>query len=424
MKKRRSRRRKADKQNIYVADWLKYKPYNKPSSYDEFYTEIANKVYDILEACRNKLEDKIERKYVLDMSIGIAQYVEDYASEIGLWKAFTEMNEELYGYMLPFYDLSDYYKDDLNQIDIQFLLWYYWGSIQKTTYLPYMPQFEEASQKIFELLEQYESFPAINAYETFYKVKQTDNYFDLKTKVAYLANKSFLFSIPANEYFIDQMEQVSEEMGRYMDSGVIAYYIQERMMFRHRYDLNAVTALEYFARIARCDESTRLKILNIEKRVTGDFVYRKSSGKYHEFEHWITGVKFDVLKESMQDIVGQTKNGHVSRMELIFWNKSWWLSGMSIGGRHETDEKPSWQEAEYSFYANNEATQKQLLEQSRLTHQAFLETFGSFIYYAVDEQDFLSAYALLQKRALIANRVLAKKQLSDQEIDENVESIM
>ncbi|MEM6699090.1 MAG: hypothetical protein AAF599_11880, partial [Bacteroidota bacterium] len=242
--------------------------------------------------------------------------------------------------------------------------------------------------------------------------------------VAYLANKSFLFSIPANEYFIDQMEQVSEEMGRYMDSGVIAYYIQERMMFRHRYDLNAVTALEYFARIARCDESTRLKILNIEKRVTGDFVYRKSSGKYHEFEHWITGVKFDVLKESMQDIVGQTKNGHVSRMELIFWNKSWWLSGMSIGGRHETDEKPSWQEAEYSFYANNEATQKQLLEQSRLTHQAFLETFGSFIYYAVDEQDFLSAYALLQKRALIANRVLAKKQLSDQEIDENVESIM
>ncbi|MEM6699558.1 MAG: DUF3843 family protein, partial [Bacteroidota bacterium] len=105
MKKRRSRRRKADKQNIYVADWLKYKPYNKPSSYDEFYTEIANKVYDILEACRNKLEDKIERKYVLDMSIGIAQYVEDYASEIGLWKAFTEMNEELYGYMLPFYDL-------------------------------------------------------------------------------------------------------------------------------------------------------------------------------------------------------------------------------------------------------------------------------------------------------------------------------
>lgn len=424
MKKRRSRRRKADKQNIYVADWLSYKPYKKPTAYDEFYTKIANKIYDILEAYRNSFYYKVEKQDVLVMSIGIAQYVEDYASDIGLWKAFITMNEDLYGYALPFYDLSDYYKDDLNQADIQFLLWYYFGSIHETTYLPYMSKFEEASQKIFALLEQYEELPAISAYEKFYEVKSTDSYFDLKTKIAYLTNKSFLFGLPAGEYFRNQMEEVEEELIRHIDPEMIAYYIQERMMFSHRYSLNAVTVLEYFAKVARCDEATRQKILNLTKRATGDFVYRKSGKKYHEFEHWMTGVKFDVLKDSMQNLINQSKNGDVSIMELVFWNGDWWLSGMSLGGRRETDEKPSWSEAEYSFYSNNEATQKRLLEQTALTHQVFMETFNNFIYYAVDEEDFLSAYALVQQKTLRANQAFMGKKLSNEGIDENIEGLM
>ena len=104
------------------------------------------------------------------MSIHLAQYVEDFASEIGLWKAFIEMNEELYDYALPFYDLSDYYKEDLNQVDIQFLLWYYWGCIQKTTYLPYMSQFEEASQYQYERMNEPQRYKRTQRISTDYFV--------------------------------------------------------------------------------------------------------------------------------------------------------------------------------------------------------------------------------------------------------------
>ena len=59
------------------------------------------------------------------MSIIAASYFEDFVNDIGLWSALVRKHEELFGWALPFYDLSDYDKDYLNPQDFEFFLRYY-----------------------------------------------------------------------------------------------------------------------------------------------------------------------------------------------------------------------------------------------------------------------------------------------------------
>ena len=109
---------------IYPKEWLHLHPYKQSDPTDLYYTNIANRIYDILE--ETHLANSFEKGEVMQISIRMAAYFEDVISGLNIWRSFITEHKAMYGKYLPFYTPDDhYYDDEVNYEDIRFLLWHY-----------------------------------------------------------------------------------------------------------------------------------------------------------------------------------------------------------------------------------------------------------------------------------------------------------
>ena len=109
---------------IYPKDWLQLHPYKQSDPTDLYYTNIANRIYGMLE--ETNLAYSFEKNEVKQISIRMAAYFEDVISGLNIWRSFITEHKALYGKYLPFYTPDDhYYDDEVNYEDIRFLLWHY-----------------------------------------------------------------------------------------------------------------------------------------------------------------------------------------------------------------------------------------------------------------------------------------------------------
>ncbi len=109
---------------IYPKEWLHLHPYKQSDPTDLYYTNIANRIYDILE--ETHLANSFEKGEVMQISIRMAAYYADVISGLNIWRSFITEHKAMYGKYLPFYTPDDhYYDDEVNYEDIRFLLWHY-----------------------------------------------------------------------------------------------------------------------------------------------------------------------------------------------------------------------------------------------------------------------------------------------------------
>ena len=91
---------------------------------DNFYADLANKVFECIK--NSGIADAFDedKEVMKDVAIHLTMYLEDLASEIGVWRAATTEFRKRYGSLLPFYELGDDYEEGfVNREDVRFLLW-------------------------------------------------------------------------------------------------------------------------------------------------------------------------------------------------------------------------------------------------------------------------------------------------------------
>ena len=109
---------------IYPKEWLELHPYRQSDPVDSYYTNIANRIYEILET--TGLIHSFEKEDVNRISLRMAAYLEDVISGLNIWRSFITEHKRLFGKYLPFYTPNDhYYEDEVNYEDVRFLLWHY-----------------------------------------------------------------------------------------------------------------------------------------------------------------------------------------------------------------------------------------------------------------------------------------------------------
>ena len=110
--------------HIFPKEWLQLHPYKQSDPTDSYYTQIANRIYDIM--VQTQLANSFKPDEVKQISLRIAAYFEDVISQLNIWRSFITQHKALYGKYLPFYTPDDhYYEDEANYEDIRFLLWHY-----------------------------------------------------------------------------------------------------------------------------------------------------------------------------------------------------------------------------------------------------------------------------------------------------------
>lgn len=139
---------------IYPKEWLELHPYRQSDPVDSYYTNIANRIYDILEA--TNLANSFEKDDVTRVCLRMAAYFEDVISGLNIYRSFITEHKRLFGKYLPFYTPNDhYYDDEVNYEDVRFLLWHYTqqyhGAYKGTFVSPDNATNGDAAQMIYQL---------------------------------------------------------------------------------------------------------------------------------------------------------------------------------------------------------------------------------------------------------------------------------
>ncbi|NLN24186.1 MAG: DUF3843 family protein [Bacteroidetes bacterium] len=88
------------------------------------------------------------------MSCFLTSYFEDLISETNIWNSFVRTHQRLYRKQLPFYNLYQYYEEEINPQDISFLIWYFLNTVQEENFItPFNDFIVETAEKIIDVFD-------------------------------------------------------------------------------------------------------------------------------------------------------------------------------------------------------------------------------------------------------------------------------
>lgn len=146
------------------------------SEFDDFYFKVANLIEDGIAKTEFGLGlSALMRSHLALMFVG---YLQDVVNDAGVWRSFIDTNRSLYGYAVPFHELSDDYIDyELNREDVRFLTWYGVAmmDVNRRALYPLDAKLMDMADKVYSFLEKvYDDAPMEVKYDIVRGLSLTD----------------------------------------------------------------------------------------------------------------------------------------------------------------------------------------------------------------------------------------------------------
>lgn len=130
--------------NVVAGDIIRRHPSGMRFVTDQNYTDLANKIYDIIS---DKLPSDFTHDETKEISADIAVYCEDIISGTHQFEAFHHLYQQMFHYSLPFYDSKD---DDCSDFSLDTLRFVVWHSIMSQYVSRITNPFNQGVRKIAE----------------------------------------------------------------------------------------------------------------------------------------------------------------------------------------------------------------------------------------------------------------------------------
>ena len=317
--------------------WLQHKPYNTIAAADTHYIRCANGVLDILSIHKEiplvKLfQDSEDLKHLACFLVG---YMEDKASEIGLFDMFISLHQEKYGKPLPFYVPDEQYdRELLNEEDIRFLIWYFTNCWLSDVFIgPASFDFEILGMVIFNYLEQqWERAPENKILQEAYLIKEKNpTYYDCRLAIQKLSLGGFLFYPDINKKWNDQFKEMSMEAGL-SNMDVMPQLVSEMndsLANTHKSRLMGLTCWQWAKAFYKARYPESETWFDFQGKALGLFRILEQNKDHIRLEHQPTSTEIQVLTWTMKDFQ-QAKTGDFIYLGLALYQNQWHFSGMMI----------------------------------------------------------------------------------------------
>ena len=338
------------KNKIYIQDWLIFKPYSNHSITDNYYLKLSNVVKNaIIERPEFQvIESFLDEDGINKLSCFLVSYYEDIISDTKLWTSFVSIHKRLYNKELPFFELDDYYEDEINPQDICLLIWYFLNTIQKNKFiLPYNPFITNLADIIYDIFDKSWDDSPVNSYlKSFYQINSTDyDYYDVRKLMDIVLFQSYLSyfdtaaEIRNSENKIIQKRTNNEQLMMYLREN------RDESVHNLRSRFLALSAKEWTAEILKDNKSLSDDILSISQRISGYFFYRGQDNTDIFIEHIASSKEFKITKKSFDYSSNLTEVDSVIYMGIVRWKSEWWFSGIQFTHKFDAnfilDEKNS-----------------------------------------------------------------------------------
>lgn len=359
-------------QNIKFKHWMKFHPYLDSVQSDFYYCKLANKLYDTwrFSLIKNSFDDLTRE----NISLNVAAYFEDVVSEIGLWRSFTRNNKERYGKYLPFYFINedDYYTDEINIQDIQFIIWSVLqrDSIEETLLNPENPAIADLALRFYDILDkEFEKAPINSDFLDY--VRQEEHYtdfFNFKKIASWLYFCSFLLANDTDSIFVAEMDALLErDLG--LNYSQLSYLVRSNILFNQKTGPLALPMKEWFANwLLELDMEEEAAIVSaIESHSAKIWSVNSSDEKYFYLSDNQNNT-YPVLHSSLEE---NTVSKGILVASIVKFDGEWNINGVA-----------SWTDSD-SFEKQQEEDAKQ--ENQKKGHEIFMkETNGHPLAYFKD----------------------------------------
>ena len=222
------------KRIVSTEEWLDMRGLRIPYSQTDYsYAKVAERLFNAtLEA---DITGELGEDVCYQIAATLTCYFEDVISNFGIWNCFVRKHNEMYGKVLPFYDINEeeYCYDDINPEDVYFLVWMVAQKMNShdSFYNPENPAIISVGYKLYSILfDLFETTPINDEMSKVYLNRDfIDDIYNLKFVLMDMVENCYLFSL-----FTDE---VKEDFEREVDAlgfeGVIQkmYTIKSRLAF-------------------------------------------------------------------------------------------------------------------------------------------------------------------------------------------------
>ena len=332
------------KKIIFTQDWMAMHPYEKPDEVDQYYTELANKIYHALDdACFTHSFKNVED--AKQAALAVTGYFEDIISGTYIWKTFTAECKKRYGVYIPFYehetdyiqnalneDMPAYDPDEINFADIKFLLWHHY---QQSSYvqeaIPFLfGTMELAAKLAYRVLDdEYETAPENERLYEFLcnQPSSEDGFFSYRNTLAWFHYACYFNANNRKRLQFDLQQIANSPQGL---NELVAYTVQMEHTMNSRNNLLTLTSAEWLAKVSEHHAAHKLWT-DVDYTATKAFAAKKEDEKYVYLKDLYNESKslFKVRKDSttIEDFTPFTSGELILVTSLFKFGGEWWQTG-------------------------------------------------------------------------------------------------
>jgi hypothetical protein len=332
---------------VVMQDWMKFHPEASPTA--SYYLRLCNKTLKII-LCSDIRTDCDSAERAIQLACILTAYFEDVISDTGLFRTFTEQHGELYGKVLPFYDVTDeYYPDEINLYDLYFLTWHALSLWEKEDGIGILDPFfrhgnhPAAIREIYGLFDsEFENAPQNEYMQQFLRLSPDADTDTIRKQLNFLAENCYLGFIE-NASFMDSLAEEAEQ--QLLDAnvdGVISKEEVQRLemsfydstvnyLFNHHFSLLAQRASEELAHLAGREHPLYPLLKDISMRKVGYFLFQEAKKTELIFEHLPSKTRINVSKEYLAfESEQMTPDQSCLSIGVVKWGDVWQQIGSAI----------------------------------------------------------------------------------------------
>lgn len=323
---------------IVVRDIAHSHPDGMISSTDLYYANVGNLL--LRKASRVSSSKTLLNSELRAIAVRIALYFEDIICDGGLWRSFVNKHQELYGKLLPFYDVEEeYYHDEPHVEDIRLLIWDTMLSENPDDIIhPEEDVIIHLADAFYDVLEnEFENAPINESMKQFYEEASfMDDFIKMRNMLMWLYSSCYLTNHSLNkEFLLEEMESVCRLLNLDENDPRAIYASTSQVFFKGKIGMLALLPVEWLAMLMEVNgndqhaETLRaLEFRNYDLYVIEDF--DDETVKYKDLDDNIYSVRLDGYQDlTPEDLI--EVEGCVG--SFVKYSGEWQPNGMNSWGK-------------------------------------------------------------------------------------------
>lgn len=307
-----------------------YKSYRPADYKDErldprevFYIEVIEAIADLYLKIQRKFVHQtlvLKSDEVMKLAWRIAGYLEDVVNQVGIFKALTTKNQEIFGTPIPLFvrDNKHFSPDTVSKQAVTYLVWDFFTETRENLILsPTHDDLQTIAGEIYGYLKkQIKNAPLGSKLKEFITLSGNKDGGFVKRRLIWLGLASYLFRFSASNYLADKEPDVS----------TVEDFLMEKTT-----KLSGFTALDIFVEIADLDEESKKELQKWEEPYMALYYVEDQTGDYWTVKNLINKKDYKVWKDyGAPERVDPIKKGISCLGGIVPWKKEWRWSGEQV----------------------------------------------------------------------------------------------